>query len=119
MLRSVAYAWSCLLVLSLVGCSGQSSPPANIEGEPGTTTGSEALSPEPAETFRYVISEEVEYYTTGPQQGRPPDGTLPQGTKVDVRRRTGGYSLIKSADGVEGYVLSEAIQDPGSKGTLP
>lgn len=34
--------------------------------------------------FSHVIAAETEYYTTGPQQGRPPDGTFPAGTKVSV-----------------------------------
>ena len=37
------------------------------------------------------------------------------GTKVNVRRRTGGYWLVRSADGVEGYVLGEAVHEPGTE----
>jgi hypothetical protein len=34
--------------------------------------------------FSHVIVADTEYYTTGPQQGRPPDGKFPAGTKVSI-----------------------------------
>ncbi len=120
MLRTAAYGWSLLFTLLLVGCSGQSSPPAAIDGPSDPTTpAASSSSSEPEATYPYEITAEVEYYTTGPQQGRPPDGTLPPGTKVDILRRTGSYSLVKSADGIEGYVSSDAVRDPAIQGALP
>jgi hypothetical protein len=106
---------ACLLALVgsmlLGGCWG-GSPPASIDGQPPDDATSTSA---PVETFPYVIARDVEYYTTGPQQGRPPDGTLPAGTKVNVRRRTGGYWLVRSAEGVEGYVLGESVHEPGTE----
>ncbi len=113
--RHIAVSLSLLVALVALGCSGQSSPPANIDGGQDTDATADALSDRPAETFPYTIAQEVEYYTTGPQQGRPPDGTLAAGTKVNVLRRTGGYSLVRWAGGIEGYVLTEAIQDPNAE----
>ena len=112
--RHFVYALSVLGTILLAGCSNQSSPPASIDGgspEDSVAGGSTG----PAETYPCVISQEAEYYTTGPQQGRPPDGTFPAGTKVNVRRRTGGYWLVRTADGVEGYVLGESVQQPGDE----
>jgi len=110
--RHVA-CWGTLFgALLLTGCSKQSSPPANIDAGP------QADSLRPGETFLYVIAREVEYYNSGPQQGRPPDGKFPAGTKVNVLRRTGGISLVRSPDGIEAYVMSEAILEPGAE-SLP
>jgi hypothetical protein len=111
--RLLTHAAGLSLVLLLAGCSGQTPPAANIEG--GRDAGSSAAS---GEVFPYVIVAEVEYYNSGPQQGRPPDGKLPAGTNVNVLRRTGGYSLVRSPDGVEAYIASDAIQEPGLQ-TLP
>ncbi|MGD9719968.1 MAG: hypothetical protein AB7O59_01995 [Pirellulales bacterium] len=109
MSRFVRCAASALGLVLLVGC-GQATPPANIEG--GDAVSAVA---EPPPTFPDVIAEEVEYYTAGPQQGRPPDGKLAAGTKVNVRRSTGGYSLVRTADGIEGYISTDAIADPAGQ----
>jgi hypothetical protein len=109
--RHTAATLGSLVVLVVTGCSGQSSPPANIDGEPQTDVAPYASASRPAETFSYPLIRDVEYYTSGPQQGRPPDGTLSAGTKVNVLRRTGSYSLVRTAEGVEGYIASDAIQD--------
>jgi hypothetical protein len=88
-----------VLTSLLVGCSGQSTPKAqNAAGSP-------------ADSFSHVITTEVEYYTTGPQQGRPPDGKFPAGTKVTIVREAGSYILVRSEDGVEAYVASDAIKE--------
>ena len=58
----------------------------------------------------HVISVATEYYTTGPQQGRPPDGTLPEGTKVTILEAAGSYSRIRTADGIEAYVATDALK---------
>ena len=59
---------------------------------------------------QHVIYAETEYYTTGPQQGRPPDGTFSAGTKVSVVEESGSYVLVKSDGGVEAYVAADAIK---------
>jgi hypothetical protein len=45
-----------------------------------------------SESFSHVITTEVEYYTTGPQQGRPPDGKFRAGTKVNIVQEAGSYT---------------------------
>ncbi len=45
-------------------------------------------------TFSHVLAAETEYYTTGPQQGRPSDGKFPAGTKVSVVKDDGSYVLV-------------------------
>lgn len=103
-----------LVALAMSGCSGQSSPPASIDG--GQDAGATATkgTSDPTETFPYTVTQQVEYYTSGPQQGRPPDGKLAAGTKINVLRRTGGYSLVHTAEGIEGYISTDAIQDPSA-----
>ncbi len=104
---------SCCLGLAIViaGCSGQASPPASIEGTADADGSFESLSSSEPETFPQVITAQAEYYTSSPAQGRPPDGSFPAGTKVRIRRNTGSYSLVRSADGVEGYIRTESVAD--------
>ena len=60
--------------------------------------------------FSHVIAAETEYYTTGPQQARPPDGKLPAGTKVSVVEESGSYVLVKSESGIEAYVAADVVK---------
>ncbi len=105
--RYFGFSASCLLVLACVGCSGQS-PPASIEGDAASSTSSGTFD----RNFPYVIRQDAEYYVAGPQQGSAPDGKFASGTQVQVRRQTGGYWLVESADGVIGYVDSQSVSDP-------
>lgn len=59
--------------------------------------------------FSHIITAETEYYETGPQQSRPPEGSFPAGTKVNVVEEAGSYVLVKSEGGIEGYVAAEAV----------
>ena len=56
------------------------------------------------------ISTQTEYYTTGAQQSRPPDGEFTEGTKVSVVQEAGSYELVKSAGGIKAYVASDAVE---------
>lgn len=64
------------------------------------------------QAFPHVISGETEYYTGGPQQGRPADGRFSAGTKVRVLEKTGSYVRVRSEDGVEAYVAADAVARP-------
>ncbi len=57
----------------------------------------------------HVILSETEYYTTGPQQGRPADGKFAAGTKVSILEEAGSYVLVRSEGGVEAYVAADEI----------
>lgn len=56
------------------------------------------------------ITTETEYYTTGPQQGRPSDGKLAVDTAVKIIRPSGSYALVETQDGLRAYVASDALQ---------
>ena len=58
----------------------------------------------------HVVQRDAEYYLTGPQQARPPDGTLPAGSRVTLLRDAGSYCLVRSAEGVEAYVATDALK---------
>ena len=57
----------------------------------------------------HVLTSDTPYYSDGPQQARPPDGTLAAGTSVAVIKNQGSYTVIQTADGVVGYVSSAAL----------
>jgi len=65
--------------------------------------------------FSHVITVETEYYVTGPQQGRPPEGSFPAGTNVNVVEEAGSYVLVKSEGGVSGYVAADAVSQQEKK----
>ena len=58
----------------------------------------------------HVIQLETVYYTTGPQQGRAPDGKFPAGTVVTVLKEVGSYMLVETEDGVVAYVASGSVK---------
>jgi outer membrane protein assembly factor BamB len=70
-----------------------------------------------ASEFSHVIAAETEYYTTGPQQGRPPDGKFSAGTKVSIVEEAGSYVFVRSKSGVEAYVASDALTQMDESGT--
>jgi len=64
----------------------------------------------PITKLSHVITAETEYYTSGPQQGRPPDGKFPAGTNVSIVKNSGSYVLVRSDGGVEAYVSADAVK---------
>ena len=74
-------------------------PPFKVLGELGDQ-----------DKFSHVISTETEYYTTGPQQGRPADGKFPAGTKINIVKKAGSYVLVNSEKGIKAYVSTNAIK---------
>ncbi len=78
---------------------------------------SQAADPQvkkPAEGFTHAIATETDYYTTGPQQGRRPDGKFKAGTKVKLLRTAGSYSQVRTENGVVAYVSSDALNKSGA-----
>jgi len=73
-----------------------------------------AAPPGPSE-FTHLIGTRTAYYTTGPQQGRPPDGELAVGTKVKLVRSAGSYTLVQAENGVSAYVSSNALKKIGEE----
>ena len=84
-----------LLMAILFGCTHQQ-PPA-------------------ATTFTHTITIDTEYYTDGPQQARPPDGTMRAGTNVTLVEEAGSYCRVKSEEGIEGYVATGSLKAAGGK----
>jgi hypothetical protein len=114
MSRQVLGIVALLVTAACLGCSGQS-PPASIEGGDGAAASSGTFNRD----YPYVISQDADYYASGPQQGTPPDGKFTAGTQVKVRRQTGGYWLVESTEGVSGYVDSQSVRDPTVANALP
>ncbi len=60
--------------------------------------------------FSHIIAADTDYYTTGPQQGRPADGEFQSGTKVDIVEEAGSYVLVQSETGVKAYVAADVVK---------
>ena len=98
-----------LMVIGSIGCESRDAsqgkmPSQELRG---------ADKQKPTDSFPHVLATEVEYYTTGPEQGRPPDGKFPEGTKVNVVQETGSYTQVRTENGIEAYVATEAIEATG------
>ena len=68
------------------------------------------MSEEPEQVFTHVVATDTEYYLSGPRQARPPEGTLPAGTKVTLLEEAGSYCRIRSEGGIEAYVSTDSLQ---------
>jgi hypothetical protein len=68
------------------------------------------MSEEPGQGFTHIVATVTEYYLSGPQQARPPEGTLPAGTKVTLLEEAGSYCRVRSEDGIEAYVSTGSLQ---------
>jgi hypothetical protein len=58
----------------------------------------------------HAVTYDVNYYMSGPQQARPPEGSFKAGTKVQLIQDAGSYSLVCSEDGIQAYISSDAIK---------
>ena len=95
-------AISFLIVMLCLGIGpAKASPQENRDITPKTAQDA---------TFSHVIAAETEYYTTGPQQGRPPDGKFPAGTMVSIVEEAGSYILVRSENGITAYVAADAVK---------
>jgi uncharacterized protein YgiM (DUF1202 family) len=71
-----------------------------------------------AARFTHVVKKDTPYYKTGPQQGRPEDGTLRQGTKVSLTgKNIGGYVQVDAEGGIQGYVDQNDLEPIRSTST--
>ncbi len=59
--------------------------------------------------FTHVVTTDTPYYESGPQQSRPPEGTLRAGTRVRILEEAGSYTRVETEDGIRGYVASDAL----------
>ena len=108
--------WQAVLGLAaivlLTGCNPRPTPPQHKQP---LTTQPDTDSVTSSSSYPAVISETSVYYTGGPQQGRPPEGEFIKGTRVQVLENAGSYSIVRSADGIEAYVSTDAINPAPEK----
>ena len=62
-----------------------------------------------AEWTHVIKAPSATWYKGGPQQGSPPDGQIPGGTKVKLIRDAGSYCEIVAESGEAGYVSTDSI----------
>ena len=61
----------------------------------------------------HTVTKKSSFYSTSPQQGRPPDGEIEPGTEVELLEEQGSYSLVRLEDGSAVYVESSSLQGAG------
>lgn len=101
----------------------------NFKSEADTVDGlipglSHAARPGHSDTaYTHEVVKDTSYYIDGPQQMRPPDGTLRAGTRVTPIQKAGSYVQVRfqgPESPIEAYVASEDIRpvrDQGEKGS--
>jgi hypothetical protein len=80
-------------------------PDAIVLPEDAVVPDKNIIKPAPNQ-FTHELARPQSFYFTAAQQGRPPDGELPQGTKVVLLIHDGG-SYCRIADGQGLYVEVE------------
>ncbi len=96
-----------LLATGLTGCLHGGGKTADGPGSSAATADVNApVKPE----FRYkVAAETTDFFLISPQQAAGPDDHLKKDARVTLVKRYGGYSQIKTAGGLTGYVPSDEI----------
>lgn len=63
----------------------------------------------------HKVSVETELYVDGPQQGRPPDGTVRAGKLVHRIATAGSYTHIQLQNNQRGWIASDALEPLASR----
>jgi hypothetical protein len=88
-------AHGCLAVLVLVALAACHQP---------------AHEPPPIESpWTHALRTDAAFYTDGPQQARPPDGTLERGLRVRIVEDAGSYVRVVTEDERKAYVARDAL----------
>ncbi len=61
------------------------------------------------QTFTHVIRSDADYYITGPQQAKPPEGKFIKGTQVRIIMTAGSYTKVTSNAGVTAFVATDSL----------
>ena len=57
------------------------------------------------------VTSRTQYYETGPQQGRPPEGSFDPGTEVVLLSdSSGSYVMVEAKDGRKGWIPKDALE---------
>ncbi len=86
------------------------SPAGNAETDKPGSGDQKPQSPAAEVQWTHQVALETEYYKTGPQQMRPPDGKFAPGTKVRIVREAGSYVQVESETGVTAYVEAGSLK---------
>jgi hypothetical protein len=103
------YGFLVLAVVLLAGCVEPSAPPTANSSDASAQPATRLADSAPPQTT-FVLSTGTVYYAGDPQHGHKPDGTFRRGTKVSLVHRAGNYSVVRSEDGVEGYVATHTLE---------
>lgn len=63
----------------------------------------------------HKVSAETALYVDGPQQGRPPDGTVRAGRLVHRIETSGSYTHIQMQNDQRGWISSDALEPLASR----
>ena len=62
-------------------------------------------------TPTHRVTSNTPYYESGPQQGRPPEGSFEPGTEVALLNDSAGsYVMVEAKDGRKGWIPKDALE---------
>jgi NitT/TauT family transport system substrate-binding protein len=88
-------------------------PPAQacfVEFSPAAPDEPEEPHDLPSAEWTHTLRAEALYYLGTPQQGRPPEGSFPAGTRVKVLKSDGSHAHVQAEDGTTAWVASDSLK---------
>jgi len=110
----IRIAMFSLCIIMIFGCASTATEQANPAQPPVEEEKKmEIVPPKSAAdmTPTHRVTSQTPYYETGPQQGRPPEGSFDKDTQVVLLGdSTGSYVIVESKDGRKGWIPKDALE---------
>ena len=84
-------------------------PSCIAPGADGLARVASHLATAPSNAFTHTLTRDEPYYLTGPQQGRPPEGTFKKRTNVKLVESAGSYTRVTAGDGTTAWIAADAL----------
>ena len=95
------------LVIAFIGCT--KTPRLSASGPDHVSSVPNLNQPSRADQNRYRVRYSVHYYVDGPQQSRPPDGSLGASDVVEMLDAETTYAKVRLSNGLTVFVESRAL----------
>ena len=97
-----------LWVAGMAGCLGGGKSAGGGAAAGSSATDAPDAPVKPALRYKVVV-DQTDFFRISPQQPAGPDDHLKKDTRVTFLKRYGGYTQVRTAGGIPGYVPSEDV----------
>lgn len=98
-------ARTVLLAVAVAATAGVCCTSIPLAAEPPQRPGAAERTFQPT----HVVTSGTEYYSSGPQQGRPADGRFKKGTNVERLKDGGSYVQVRSENGLTAWIAADTL----------